>query len=116
MACPGISTLERIVASARARARRDTYERLKPVLDARTRRALDALCVTDVRLGVSRLAWQGHEARSASPALGYEPASDELAGLTPTIFRARQHSGHPPTTSAVTPAGQLRPLRATTAA
>jgi hypothetical protein len=42
---PAISTLERLVASARARAERDTY-RLEPVLDAQTRRALDALCVT----------------------------------------------------------------------
>lgn len=65
---PGISTLERLVASARARAERDTYERLEPVLDAQTRRALDALCVTDVRLGVSRLVWLAREARSASPA------------------------------------------------
>src|SRR3954470_24636444 len=65
---PGISTLERLVASARARAERDTYERLEPVLDAQTRRGLDALCVTDVRLGVSRLVWLGREARSASPA------------------------------------------------
>ena len=65
---PAISTLERLVASARARAERDTYERLEPVLDAQTRRALDALCVTDVHLGVSRLVWLGREARSASPA------------------------------------------------
>ena len=36
--------------------------------DAETRRALDALCVTDVRLGVSRLVWLDREARSASPA------------------------------------------------
>jgi hypothetical protein len=65
---PGISTLERLVASARARAERDSYERLEPVLDAQTRRALDALCVTDMRLGVSRLVWLGRDARSASPA------------------------------------------------
>lgn len=65
---PGISTLERLVASARARAERDTYKRLESVLDAQARRALDALCVTDVRLGVSRLVWLGREARSASPA------------------------------------------------
>ncbi|MCA1697705.1 MAG: DUF4158 domain-containing protein [Actinobacteria bacterium] len=65
---PALSTLERLVASARARAERDTYERLEPLLDAQTRRALDALCVTDVRLGVSRLVWLGREARSASPA------------------------------------------------
>ncbi|MDX6682218.1 MAG: hypothetical protein QOG94_2257 [Solirubrobacteraceae bacterium] len=65
---PAISTLERLVASARARAERDTYERLEPVLDAQTRRALHALCVTDVRLGVSRLVWLGREAKSASPA------------------------------------------------
>jgi hypothetical protein len=58
---PAISTLERLVASARARAERDTYERLEPVLDAQTRRALHALCVTDVRLGVSRLVWLGRE-------------------------------------------------------
>jgi Domain of unknown function (DUF4158) len=65
---PGISTLDRLVASARARAERDTCKRLEPVLDAGTRRALDALCVTDVRFGVSRLVWPGREARSASPA------------------------------------------------
>ena len=65
---PAISTLERPVASARARAERDTYARLEPLLDAQTRRALDALCVTDMRLGVSRLVWLGREARSASPA------------------------------------------------
>ena len=65
---PAISTLERLVASSRARAERATYERLEPMLSAQTRRALDALCVTDVRLGVSRLVWLGREARSASPA------------------------------------------------
>lgn len=64
----GISTLERLVASARARAERDSYERLAPAFDTGTTRALDALCVTDVRLGVSRLVWLGREARSASPA------------------------------------------------
>lgn len=37
-------------------------------MDAETRRALDGLCVTDVRLSVSRLVWLGREARSASPA------------------------------------------------
>ncbi len=61
---PGLSTLERLIAAARARAERDTHECLSPVLDAATRRALDALCVTDVRLGVSRLVWLGRESTS----------------------------------------------------
>jgi len=43
------------------------FERLAPLLDGTTRRALDALCVTDVRLGISRLVWRGREATSASP-------------------------------------------------
>jgi hypothetical protein len=64
---PALSTLERLVASARARAERETFQRLEPLLDAAMRRALDALCVTDVRLGVSRLVWLGREATSASP-------------------------------------------------
>jgi hypothetical protein len=40
----------------------------RSILSDAERRALDALCVTDVRLGVSRLVWLGREARSASPA------------------------------------------------
>src|SRR3954452_12067289 len=58
---PALSTLERLGSAARARAERETHERLAPVLDAETRQALDALCVTDVRLGVSRLVWLGRE-------------------------------------------------------
>lgn len=65
---PGVSTLERLVASARARAERETHERVSPLLDDAARRALDALCVTDIALGVSRLVWLGREATSASPA------------------------------------------------
>lgn len=65
---PGVSTLERLVASARALAERETHERLSPLLDDAARRALDALCATDIALGVSRLVWLGREATSASPA------------------------------------------------
>ena len=64
---PGISTLQRLVTCARARAERETHERLKPVLDA-ARGGRWTRCVTDVRLGVSRLVWLGQKARSASPA------------------------------------------------
>lgn len=64
---PALSTLERLVATVRARAERETYERLELVLDGPTRRQLDALCVTDVQLGVSRLVWLGREAASAAP-------------------------------------------------
>src|SRR5206468_2798059 len=64
---PGISTLERLVASARARAERDAHKRLEPVLEAGDARALDALCVTDVRFGVSRLAWLGERPRRRAP-------------------------------------------------
>jgi TnpA family transposase len=59
--------LERLIAAVRTRAERETFQRLEPVLDGPTRRALDALCVTDVRLGVSRLVWVGREATSAAP-------------------------------------------------
>jgi hypothetical protein len=54
---PGVSTLERLVASAGARAERETHERLSPLLDDAARRSLDALGVTDIALGVSQLVW-----------------------------------------------------------
>jgi hypothetical protein len=46
-----VSTLERLVASARSRAERDTHERFSPLLDDNVRRALHGLCVTDIALG-----------------------------------------------------------------
>jgi hypothetical protein len=40
---PALTTLERLVAATRARAERETYARLEPLLDGATRRKLEAL-------------------------------------------------------------------------
>jgi TnpA family transposase len=59
--------------------------------------------------------WNTIYIQRAVDALGYEPAGDELAGLTPTIFEHVNPLGTYDFSSD-RPAGQLRPLRAATAA
>ena len=59
--------------------------------------------------------WNTIYIRRALDDLGYEPAGDELAGLTPTLF---EHVNRLGTYDFSTdrPAGELRPLRTATAA
>ena len=59
--------------------------------------------------------WNTIYTQRALDELGHEPASDELAGLTPTIFEHVNPLGTYDFSSDQ-PAGQLRPLRAATAA
>ena len=59
--------------------------------------------------------WNTIYIQHALDELGYEPAGDEPAGLTPTIFEHVNPLGTYDFSSD-RPAGQLRPLRAATAA
>lgn len=77
---PGLSVLERLVASARARAERETSHRVQSLLGPEMRRVLDALLVTDLTLRVSRVTWLGRESTSCAPAAIVEQL-DKLAFL-----------------------------------
>jgi Domain of unknown function (DUF4158) len=54
---PGVVTLIERVAAARARAERETYDRLAHLLTDARRAELDGLLVTDTELGMARLRW-----------------------------------------------------------
>ena len=65
---PGpVKLLER-VASARARAERETYDRIAHLLTARRCAELDALLAVDAEVGMSRLRWLGVGPTEASAA------------------------------------------------
>jgi TnpA family transposase len=65
---PGpVKLLER-VAAARARAERETYDRIAHLLTEPRRGELDALLVTDPEIGMSRLRWLGTGPTEASAA------------------------------------------------
>lgn len=57
MVRPGVVTLLERVAGARARAERETHDRLVHVLTEDRRVELDRLLVTDTEIGMSRLRW-----------------------------------------------------------
>ena len=67
---PGPEWLSRRVASAREMARVETYQRVEPLLDARTklRRELDSLLTVDPDLGSTRLHWLTTGPTRPSPA------------------------------------------------
>ncbi|HEX5924744.1 MAG TPA: hypothetical protein VFY45_12990 [Baekduia sp.] len=71
-------------------------------------------CATGLQAAAKKVAVHDHGQRAVD-ALGYEPAGDELAGRTPTIFDHVNPLGTYDFSSD-RPAGQLRPLRAATAA
>lgn len=72
---PAITTLERLVVSARQQADELTYQRLAAALDDETRQQLDALLQPDVTSGYTPLSWLRR------PARGYN-ADDILDALT----------------------------------
>ena len=64
---PGITHLERVVASARQRARQETYRRLAPILTRDCKARLDGLLTIDAAAGRSDLAWLQQSATTYSP-------------------------------------------------
>lgn len=64
---PGVARLERLVGSARARAHRETYRRLGPLLNPARRAELDGLLEVDEAVGGTRLSWLRREVRTNSP-------------------------------------------------
>jgi TnpA family transposase len=64
---PGITHLERIVASARQRAQQETYRRLEPILTRDCKARLDGLLTIDAATGHSHLAWLQQSAATHSP-------------------------------------------------
>jgi TnpA family transposase len=68
---PGVSRVERLVASVRARGERETYQRLGSLLTEQRRALLDRMLVRDDRTGRTPLSWlrQGATANNASAIL-----------------------------------------------
>jgi hypothetical protein len=56
------------VATARARARTETYQRVAHLLTPERRAGLDALLTVDPEIGCTRLAWLAKGATQANPA------------------------------------------------
>lgn len=64
---PGVTVLERMVASARDRAERETFRRLGDLLTDERRRQLEALLEVDADIKQSRFAWLRKGATEAKP-------------------------------------------------
>ena len=64
---PGITHLERVVASGRRRAQQETYRRLEPILTRDCKARLDDLMTVDAGTGRSKLAWLQQSATTYSP-------------------------------------------------
>jgi TnpA family transposase len=76
---PGITRLERLVATAREQAQAETFQRLTPLLTSARQDWLDALLELDPALGRTRLTWFRQEATSHA-------ASQILATLEKIAF------------------------------
>lgn len=64
---PGVTHLERVVASARRRAQQETCRRLAPILTKDCKARLDGLLTVDADIGRSSLAWLQQSATTYSP-------------------------------------------------
>jgi len=64
---PALNRIERIVGTARALARRETYRLVTPLLTPERREMLDALVVADDESGRSPLSWLRQDATRSSP-------------------------------------------------
>jgi hypothetical protein len=80
VARPGVVYLLEHVATARARAREETWARVEHLLSERRRAELDLLLVSDAYLGRTPLAWLGVGPTSSSPA-AVKAELDKLAYL-----------------------------------
>src|SRR5262245_1894711 len=68
---PGLTRLERLVATARAHAHRVTWQRLTPLLPPEQLVCLDVLLTPDPSVGRTRLSWLRQEATApTAPAAG----------------------------------------------
>jgi hypothetical protein len=65
---PGVVLVLERVATARKRARKETWQRLEPALTGFLRAELDGMLVPDPLLGRTRLAWLGTGPVSSTPA------------------------------------------------
>ena len=74
---PGVVKILERVATARERARKETWERVAPLLTRHRQAGLDALLAVDAALGRTRLAWLETGPAAATPAA----VKDELEKL-----------------------------------
>ena len=65
---PGVTTIERMIATARSCAQTETFRRLEPLLTLERQAFLDKLLVLDDQKGYTRLAWLRRNASNNSPA------------------------------------------------
>ncbi len=65
---PGLSLVERLVASAREKAQKHTFTQLAPLLTDQTRAFLDSLLLKDSDLRITRLEWLRQPSVSNTPA------------------------------------------------
>src|SRR5262249_30089587 len=59
---PGLTRLERLIATAREHAHRETWQRLTPLLPPERQAFLDALLTPEADIGRTRLSWLRQEA------------------------------------------------------
>jgi len=80
---PGVTTLERLVTSARMKAQMTTYKRMEFLLTDERQKFLDHLLITDVSTGRTPLAWLRQSAIANSP-------NAILAAIEKLIFLRQQ--------------------------
>jgi hypothetical protein len=79
MVHPGVTRLERFVATAREQAHEEPFRPLTPLLTAERKPFLDGLWQLDATTGRTRLSWRRHAAVAHA-------ASQSLATLTKVVF------------------------------
>jgi hypothetical protein len=94
---PALNRLERIVARARVRARRETYRLVAPLLTPTCRAVLDALLVADEETGRTPLSWLRQDVTRSTPPLPF-PSTAPGRGCAetnaPQWGQSLKRSGH----------------------
>ena len=102
---PGVTRVEKLVATARARAQQATYDKLRPLLTEGRQRRLDQLLVVDDTMSVTPLTWLRQTATANSaPAIlmaiakldyvrSQDVASWDLSAINPNRLKLLAQAG-----------------------
>jgi TnpA family transposase len=121
---PGVTRLERMVATARQRAQRETLQRLAPLVTEASRTRLDCLLVPEETTGRTPLTWLRQEATANSPTAivatleklawlrGWGVDRWDLSALTPNRVKFLAQLGRKTTNQALqrAPEGRRYPI------